>query len=89
MTETQFKILDSLYFPEPFGRILEEVGEPRAIVADELKRLIAWNWVQAYCYEPEKQDYLPTCIVDGDNLEDGRYRFSATKEGLLRHVERR
>jgi hypothetical protein len=87
MTETQFKILDSLYFLEPFERIVEEVGEPRAIVANELKQLLAWNWVQAYRYEPEKQDYASTCIVDGDNLED--YRFGATKEGLLRHVGRR
>ncbi|MCS6904905.1 MAG: hypothetical protein RML72_00785 [Bacteroidia bacterium] len=84
MNETQFKILDALYFPESFEKIVEEVGESKAIVANELKQLLAWNWVQAYIFDPIHQDYVPTFIVDGDNLEP--YFCSATKEGLLHHV---
>jgi len=83
MTDLQFRILDCLYFVEPFPRIVEEVSEPPAVVADELKTMIHRRWVQVFIFDEQKNDYFPSPTHDVDHFE--RYAFLATKEGLLRH----
>ncbi|MCS7029397.1 MAG: hypothetical protein NZ519_11595 [Bacteroidia bacterium] len=83
LTPLQYEILDKIYFVEPFHRIVEEVKSPANVVADELKNLIAKQWVQVLKYDEQIKDYIKTEIYDIDNLED--YFFLITKEGLLKH----
>lgn len=83
LNDTQFAILDALYFVEPFQHIVEEVGEPRAVVGAELKTLIDRRLVQVMEFDPHRQDYVKTPFLDGDKLDE--YHYLATKEGLLAH----
>lgn len=83
LTELQFEILDAIYFVEPLEHILEDVGEPRPIVLDELKHMIDRGWVQVMQEDGTSGDYVRTNIFDSDNLQ--LYRFLATKDGLLKH----
>ncbi|MBX3100891.1 MAG: hypothetical protein KF690_00115 [Bacteroidetes bacterium] len=87
LTDIQFRILDALYFVEPFDNIVSEVGGSPAVVAAELKELITRRWVQVMAFDPRSQDYVPTFFHDADNMH--AYHYLATKEGLLKHNGRR
>lgn len=83
LTDLQFAILDSLYFVEPFDRILEEVNEPENLVAAELRQLIARRWIQPMRFDKQANDFVRSNIFDTDDLR--AYHYLATKEGLLLH----
>ena len=83
LTDIQFQILDSLYFVESFGHIVEEAMEPKAVVKDELRTLIDKGLVQVMMFDEAKGDFQRTTIFDSDNIQD--YSFLATKDGLLKH----
>lgn len=83
LSEIDFDILNSIYFVEPFEKILEEVCAPPKIVADCLKQLIAKKYVVAMRFDEEKQDYVKSFIYDADDMH--AYSYLATKEGLLAH----
>lgn len=83
LTELQFQLLDSLYFVERFEHVLEESGEKRPVVVDELRTMIDRGWIQVMAFDEEEGDYRRTQIFDTDHLEE--YAFLATKEGLLKH----
>jgi hypothetical protein len=83
LTDLQFDILDSLYFPEPFDKVLEETGAPRPHVLADLRELIHRGLVQVMAFDETVQDYLPSQHLDPDHLED--FRFLATRKGLLAH----
>ena len=81
ITDIQFRILDSLYFVEPFEKIVEESGQSTYVVADELKTLISRGWVQVMEFDKESGDFVKTIFYDSDNMHD--FHFLATKEGML------
>lgn len=83
LTKLQFAVLDSLYFPEPFENILEEVAQPRPVVLAELRELIDKTFVQVLRWDDTAQDFLPSPFLDADNMQD--FRFLATRKGLLAH----
>jgi hypothetical protein len=83
LSEEQFRILDCLYFVEPFATLLNETGLPRPIIAAELQTMIAKRWIQVMIYDETVKDYVPTSIHDVDRWDD--FFFLATKEGLLKH----
>lgn len=83
LTDLQFDILDTLYFVEPFEKVLEEVDTSRPILIDELRTMIDRGWIQVMEFDKEQGDYLRSPIFDTDRLE--HYFFLATKEGLLKH----
>jgi len=87
LNDLQYKILDSLYFVEPFDKILEEVAEPENLVAAELKQMISRRWVQPMRWDAEKGDFVRSNIHDVDDMR--AFRYLATKEGLLKHNGRR
>jgi len=87
INEAQFAILDSLYFVEPFDRIIEESGLPESVVKDELRNLIAARLVQVMAFDEKSKDYIRSTMYDADNMRD--YHYLATKEGLLKHSGRR
>ncbi len=86
LSEIQFKILDSIYFVEPFLNIVEEVGESEYVVGAELKTMIHKGWIQVMEFDKAKGDFMRTLIYDGDNMKD--FSFLATKEGLFQHNSR-
>ncbi len=81
MTDTQFKILDVLYFPEEFDSIVEETGLPRNLVRAEIKQMVSKGWISALRYDDSAGDWIPTTIYD---VEEG-FKYLATREGLMRH----
>ncbi len=83
LSDIDFDILNTLYFVEPFCKILEEVAAPPKIVADCLKHLIAKKYVVAMRFDEEKQDYIKSFIFDSDDMN--AYSYLATKDGLLAH----
>jgi hypothetical protein len=87
LNSDQFAILDTLYFVEPFDRIVEESGLPESVVKDELRTLIAQRLVQVMQFDEGSKDYVRTNMYDADNMRACHYL--ATKEGLLKHSGRR
>lgn len=87
INDAQFAILDSLYFVEPFDRIIEESGLSESVVKDELRNLIAARLVQVMAFDEKSKDYIRSTMYDADNMRD--YHYLATKEGLLKHSGRR
>jgi hypothetical protein len=83
LNDVQFRILDAVYFVEPFERIAEEAGAPLPVIVDEMRYLIDRGWIQVMQFDPERNDYVRTGIFDTDHLE--QYHFLATKAGLLKH----
>lgn len=86
MNDIQFRILDSIYFVEPFEKILEEVGEKENIVAAELKDLIRKGWVHVMEFQTDKGDFVKTFYYDTDNMR--AFSYLASKEGLVHHNRR-
>jgi hypothetical protein len=83
LNDIQFRILDALYFVEPFERLLEEVGGSEAIVSDELKTLISRRLVQVMRFDETRNDYVKSPVMDVDNMR--HYAYLATREGLMAH----
>ena len=83
LTEIDYDILNSIYFVEPFDKILEEVNYPPNVVGDCLKCLIAKKYVVAMLWDDFKQDYVRSFMYDSDNMH--AYSYLATKDGLLAH----
>jgi len=83
LTEIDYDILNSIYFVEPFDKILEEVNYPPNVVADCLKSLISKKYVVALLWDDTKQDYVRSFMYDSDNMN--AYSYLATKDGLLAH----
>lgn len=81
MSETQALILESLYFVEPFDKVIEETGLTAQVAADELKLLISRRLVQVMRFDDKAGDYLPSAIYDGDRMSS--CHFMATREGLM------
>lgn len=86
LNDIEWQILDSLYFVEPFDKIVEEVNAPETIIADNLKQLIHKRYVVALVWSEEKKDYIKTYMYNTDNMRE--YHYLATKEGLLAHNSR-
>jgi hypothetical protein len=87
LSDLQFAILDSLYFVEPFDKILEEAGYPENLVGAELRQMISRRWVQPMRFDKELNDFVRSNIHDVDDMR--AFSYLATKEGLLRHNGRR
>lgn len=83
LDDVAYDILNSIYFVEPFSKILEEVNHPANVVADVLKQLIQKKLVVAMQWDETHQDYKRSFIYDSDNMH--AYSYLATKEGLLAH----
>ncbi len=83
LNDIQWQILDSVYFVESFEHILEEVDAKAAIVADELKTMIARGWIQVMDFDGERGDFVKTIFYDSDNMH--AYRYLATRQGLMKH----
>ena len=85
-TQVEYDILNSVYFVEPFEKILEEVDAPQNIVTDGLRFLIEHKFVVAMRWSERKNEYERTFFYDADNMH--AFHYLATKEGLVAHNTR-
>lgn len=76
-------ILNSLYFVEPFDKIVEECKADRNIVGAELKELIAKRLVTPMRFDEERSEFVRSYIYDADDLS--AFHYLATKDGLMAH----
>ena len=85
MTDTQYQIIDELYFVTSFADLMQASGLPTEILQQELAALLATGWVKALYPVPDQdQPFDP-----GHFEAHGRmYFFLATKAGLLAHNSR-
>lgn len=83
LTTLEYRILDSLYFVEPFDRIVAECGEKPAIVSDVIEQLLHKKLIVPMRWDEEKSDYVSSFMYDRDDLN--AYSYMATKEGLMAH----
>lgn len=86
LDDIEYEILNSLYFVEPFEKLLEEVNQPPSVIGDVLKTLIHKKMVVAMKWDETVQDYKRSFIYDSDNMH--AYSYLATKEGLMAHNSR-
>lgn len=85
LNDVQFKILDSLYFVESYDTLLEEVGEPAAVITDELRTLIDKGLVQVMAWDEETKDYKRSIMYDADDMR--AFQYLVTKNGLSLHTQ--
>lgn len=83
MQDAEYRILDALYFPEPFSRIVEETGLPAALVGAALRQMLHWRWVQAMVYNTSQRRWEVARAYDADDLSG--YGFQATHRGIEAH----
>ncbi len=83
LNDTQFAILDTLYFVESYAHILEDTGIAEAVVRDEIKQMVDKGWIHVYQFDEDEGDFVRTRIYDSDNMHE--YHFLASKDGLLKH----
>lgn len=79
LSELQKKILGSLYYPESFDTILEEVNAPANYIADDIKTMIDRGMIKVV--EPDdKGGYERRFYYDSDNMR--AFYYQITKDGL-------
>lgn len=72
----QYKILDRLFFTEPFTRLVEEMSEPRTVIGAELKDLMVKSMVQSMEYDEKRSIWRKTIYYDSDNMHAFHYRIT-------------
>ena len=72
----QYKILDRLFFTEPFSRLLEELSEPRNVIGAELKELIVKGMVQSMEYDEKRGGWKKSIYYDSDDMDAFHYRIT-------------
>lgn len=81
MTDTEFDILDELYFVKSFQELSRIFEQAKFDLQEELWLLINKKWVKVLDFS-DKEVELTWEIFQQNKRE---YRFSATKKGLLVH----
>jgi hypothetical protein len=83
-TAVEYDILNTLYFVEPFSKIVEEVGGDPNIIRDSLRQLITHKYVSPMKWDEKKKSFVRSIFYDSDDME--AFNYIATKEGLLAHT---
>lgn len=81
MTDTQFEIIDELYFLTSFKTLKDKLTLSKNLLANELLLLINQDWVAFF----EEIDGLAKPKEDFRENNVENYLFLATKQGLLAH----
>ncbi len=81
MTDTEFEILDTLYFLISFEELKNELGYTEEVLKKELMQLIQKGWVK---YMEKITDREIDDIKEFE-FHYKKYNYLATKEGLFAH----
>ena len=80
MNDAEYRVLDRLFFPEPFGKLPEETGLPPKLVAAALRQLVHQRMVTAMTWDAGRSEWSPTKAYNADDLTG--YAFQITHRGL-------
>lgn len=78
LNEIQQQIVNALTFTEPFETLVEEIRQPEAVIADELKTLIDRRHVQVM--DDSSGAFQKIFYYDTDNMR--AFHYQATSRGL-------
>jgi hypothetical protein len=81
MTDTEFDVIDELYFVTSFDVLAAQVDLPEPDLKYTLQSLLAKGWIK--CFKTASEELLPE-EIDLDQAYR-KYYFLATKAGLLAH----
>ena len=85
MTDTEYDILDELYFVASFTELQGKLGLPTETLRDELENLVRHGFVKCLYPTPDTEIAFEEMAFSRDFAA---YFFLATKEGLLHHNSR-
>ena len=79
MTNTQYEIIDALYFVTPFNELLAQLALDKELLVVELHKLYKKGWIRIYSGIDNE--------LENDALieEFSKYQFLASKQGLIHH----
>ena len=80
MTNTQYEIIDALYFVIPFDELLAQLDLDEGLLVVELHKLHQKGWIRVY-------DAIDQELENHALLDDRftKYQFLASKQGLIAH----
>ena len=81
MTETEFDVLDELYFLQSYNYLRTTLNIGDEILKDTLQKLTVKGWVKCYSSPTEELEF------DSSTFENNyrNYYYLASKAGLLAH----
>lgn len=81
MNDTEFDLLDELYFIQHFNDLVNTLGCTQEELKKNLISVVEKGWVRCYLSPSEEIDY----DVSSFHNEYQNYYYLATKEGLFAH----
>ncbi|MGI9543090.1 MAG: hypothetical protein ACR2MX_07505 [Cyclobacteriaceae bacterium] len=84
MTDTEYDILDELYFVISFGDLQDALGMEGKLLKPELEKLVEKKWVK--CFSSVSNELAEEAVDFERNYQN--YHYLASKEGLLKHNSR-
>ena len=87
MTDSEFDILDELYFVETFENLQKKLNLDKKVLKEGLKQLLSVGWIK---YFSENREEIFTDFADFEDFEQkfDKYSYLATKAGLTAHNTR-
>ncbi|TAF65583.1 MAG: hypothetical protein EAZ55_08470 [Cytophagales bacterium] len=82
MNDTEFDILDELYFLQPFQHLQETLQIEEKILKKNLETLLQKEWVK--CFASATEEVLNDQEINFET-DYKKYYYLATKKGLLAH----
>ena len=81
MTDSEFNILDELYFVKSLEQLNRELNLAESTLLKEIQNLIAKGWVRIIDKNDQEIIISPNAILK----TDPNHRYIATKQGLKAH----
>ena len=80
MTNTEFEIIDELYFLISFNELLAQLDFDKELLVNELRKLYKKGWIRIYDgIDKELENHALL------NESFSKYRFLVSKKGLSEH----
>jgi len=80
MTNTEFEIIDELYFLISFNELLVQLDFDKELLVNELRKLYKKGWIRIYDGIDKE---LESHVILNESFS--KYRFLVSKKGLSKH----
>lgn len=81
MTETEYDIIDQLYFVTSYEDLLSETGMTNETIKNPLWSMVQKDWIK--CLSNPETEVFPN--LDEFDSNYSNYHYLATKKGLFKH----
>ena len=90
MTDSEFDILDELYFVETFENLQKKLNLDKKMLKEGLKQLLSVGWIKCFSENREEifTDFADFKDFEGFEQKFDKYSYLATKAGLTAHNTR-